>query len=211
MRLNQVTAPASDLDASIAFYVLLGLRLIVKSPHYARFELPKGEATFSLHVVDGAVPRVNAPHLYFEFSDVGLDTQVERLKAAGVEFEREPVMQSWLWREAWLRDPAGNAICLYYAGENRRFPPWRLDLPPGRNHLHLITRGNGRFLVVKSDAGAEAWRGFQDQYADFKTSLGPYDLHALLSIMEIEWPEIVGAQHDRIRAFAESDAASLEL
>ena len=211
MRLNQVTAPASDLDASIAFYELLGLRLIVKSPHYARFELPKGEATFSLHVVDGAIPRVNAPHLYFEFSDVGLDTQVERLKAAGVEFERAPVMQSWLWREAWLRDPAGNAICLYHAGENRRFPPWRLDLPPGRNNLHLIIRDNGRCLVVKSETGAEAWRGFQDQYADFKTSLGPYDLHELLSIMEIEWPEIVGAQHDRIRAFAESDAASLEL
>jgi hydroxymethylpyrimidine/phosphomethylpyrimidine kinase len=35
-------------------------------------------------------------------------------------------MQSWLWREAWLRDPAGNAVCLYHAGANRRFPPWRL-------------------------------------------------------------------------------------
>jgi catechol 2,3-dioxygenase-like lactoylglutathione lyase family enzyme len=126
MRLNQITAPASDLKASIAFYELLGLRLIVKSPHYARFELPKGEATFSLHLVEGAIARENAPHLYFEFSDVGLDTEVERLKAAGVAFERELVMQSWLWREAWLRDPAGNTICLYHAGENRRFPPWRI-------------------------------------------------------------------------------------
>ena len=95
MRLNQVTAPASDLDASIAFYELLGLRLIVKSPHYARFELPKGEATFSLHLVDGAVARENAPHLYFEVSDVGLDALVERLTAAGVAFERESVLQSW--------------------------------------------------------------------------------------------------------------------
>lgn len=209
MRLNQVTAPASDLDASIAFYQLLGLRLIVKSPHYARFELPKGEATFSLHVVEGVIARENAPNIYFEFSDVGLDAEVERLKAAGVSFERELVLQSWLWREAWLRDPAGNAICLYYAGENRRFPPWRVDGPPGEPNLHLVIRERS-FVVVKSDAGAEAWRDFQNRYADFKTSLGPYNLHDLLSIMEIEWPEHVGAQHDGIRAFVESDATTFE-
>ncbi len=124
MRLNQVTAAAADLDASIAFYQLLGLRLIVKSPHYARFELPDGEATFSLHIVDGEIPRANAPQLYFEVADV--DLEVRRLKQAGVAIEREPVAQTWLWYEAWLRDPAGNAICIYHAGENRRHPPWRI-------------------------------------------------------------------------------------
>jgi catechol 2,3-dioxygenase-like lactoylglutathione lyase family enzyme len=124
MRLNQVTAAASDLEASIAFYELLGLRLIVKSRHYARFELSRGEATFSLHVVEGPIPRENAPQLYFEVSDV--DFEVRRLKHAGIAIEREPVAQSWLWYEAWLRDPAGNAICIYNAGENRRHPPWRI-------------------------------------------------------------------------------------
>lgn len=125
MRLNQVTAPAHDLEASIAFYRLLGLRLIVKSAHYARFELPDGEATLSLHTVEGPIPRENAPQLYFEVEDVELETR--RLKRAGVAIEREPVQQSWLWHEAWLRDPAGNAICLYHAGENRRHPPWRIN------------------------------------------------------------------------------------
>jgi len=125
MRLNQATAAASDLDASIAFYRLLGLKLIVRSPHYARFELPEGEATFSLHVAEGPIPRENAPQLYFEVADV--DVEVRRLKSAGVGFEREPTQQRWLWYEAWLRDPAGNAICLYHAGENRRYPPWRID------------------------------------------------------------------------------------
>lgn len=211
MRLNQVTAPARDLDASIAFYRLLGLRLIVKSAHYARFELPKGEATFSLHLVEGDVARENTPQIYFELSDVGLDSEYERLTAAGVVFEREPALQSWLWREAWLRDPAGNAVCLYYAGENRRFPPWRLDAPPGEANLHLIIRDSGSFIVVKSDDGPEAWRGFQNRYADFKTSLGPYDLHGLLAIMEIEWPALVGAHHDRIRAFVEGDDRVLEV
>lgn len=127
MRLNQVTAAASDLDASIAFYQLLGLKLIVKSPHYARFELPRGEATFSLHVVDGPIPRENAPQLYFEVEDVAFETR--RLKDAGVAIERDVTEQSWLWTEAWLRDPAGNAICIYHAGENRRHPPWRVDAP----------------------------------------------------------------------------------
>lgn len=125
MRLNQVTAAASDLDASVAFYELLGLRLIVKSPHYARFELPEGEATFSLHVAEGEIPRTNAPQLYFEVDDV--DGEIARLKQAGVALEQEPKQQSWLWREAWLRDPAGNAICIFHAGENRLYPPWRLD------------------------------------------------------------------------------------
>ena len=62
MRLNQVTAPARDLEASVAFYRLLGLKLIVKNDHYARFELPEGEATFSLHLVGGDVALENAPH-----------------------------------------------------------------------------------------------------------------------------------------------------
>lgn len=124
MRLNQITAAAADLDASIAFYQLLGLKLIVKSPHYARFELPEGEATFSLHLVDGDIPRANAPQLYFECADV--DAQAARLTHAGIKFEQAPQMQSWLWYEAWLRDPAGNSICLFNAGENRMHPPWRL-------------------------------------------------------------------------------------
>jgi catechol 2,3-dioxygenase-like lactoylglutathione lyase family enzyme len=124
MRLNQVTASATDLEASIAFYDLLGLKLIVRSERYARFELPDGDSTFSLHLTDGGIPIGHAPQLYFECADV--DAEVKRLKQAGVAFEREPVMQSWLWYEAWLRDPAGNALCLYHAGENRRHPPWRL-------------------------------------------------------------------------------------
>jgi hypothetical protein len=26
-----------------------------------------------------------------------------------------------------LQDPDGNMICLYHAGNTRRFPPWRLS------------------------------------------------------------------------------------
>ncbi len=125
MRLNQVTVTCRDLEVSIGFYRQLGFKLIVKSAHYARFEIADAGATFSLHVADGEIARENAPQIYFECENV--DAEVARLKAAGIVFEHEPIMQTWLWYEAWLRDPAGNALCLYHAGVNRTHPPWRIE------------------------------------------------------------------------------------
>jgi len=66
--------------------------------------------------------------VYFECDD--LDERVLALELAGVSFFYGPRDESWLWREARLRDPDGNAICLFRAGTNRRFPPWRLQHPP---------------------------------------------------------------------------------
>ena len=124
MNLNQVTVPATDVERSSKFYRDLGLRQIVAShSRYARFECPDGGSTFSLHQVD-AVAEDSGVVVYFECDD--LDARVDQLKAAGLVFESDPVDQRWLWREARLRDPDGNQICLFHAGENRRFPPWRL-------------------------------------------------------------------------------------
>ncbi len=209
MRLNQITAAATDLDASIAFYAALGLRLIVKGPHYARFELPDGEATFSLHVTDGAVPREHAPQLYFEALDV--DFEVNRMRHAGYAVEQEPKAQTWLWYEAWLRDPAGNHICIYNAAENRRYPPWRIDAAPAANNLHLVIREGAAFALVKSDSGAEAWRDLQARYGDYKTSLGPFDLFDVLCVLERDWPQLFLAHQSAIRAFVQSDAIELAL
>jgi len=49
------------------------------------------------------------------------------LARSGVPFEHGPRNQPWMWREARLRDPDGNIIFLYKAGEARRFPPWRVE------------------------------------------------------------------------------------
>ena len=115
-RLNQVTLPSAAGEADCAFYARLGLRQIVATTHgYARFEAPGG-ATLSLE-------RGAAPTVFLECED--LDAVVAELRAAGIAVS-EPVEQDWLWREARLRDPSGNAICLFQAGENRRYPPWRL-------------------------------------------------------------------------------------
>ena len=123
MNLNQISLPARDLAASIAFYRTLGLTLIVETDIYARFELPEGEATMSLHKTDAKLDDEGV-YVYFECDD--LDARVAALKAQGVVFENDPKDQRWLWREAWLSDPAGNRLCLYRAGENRKNPPWRL-------------------------------------------------------------------------------------
>jgi len=124
VNLNQVTVPAVDVAASVEFYKRLGLRLIVDSvPRYARFECPDGESTFSIHQVED-VPNTSGLTVYFECDD--LDQLVVRLVAEGIHLESEPKDQRWLWREARLKDPAGNEICLFYGGENRRDPPWRI-------------------------------------------------------------------------------------
>jgi catechol 2,3-dioxygenase-like lactoylglutathione lyase family enzyme len=123
MNLNQVTLPSRDVDRGIAFYRKMGFTLIVDSaPRYARFECPDGGATFSLHQVEALSPSHTV--IYFECAD--LDARCEALRASGIAFESPPADQAWLWREARLRDPDGNEICLYFAGENRRSPPWRV-------------------------------------------------------------------------------------
>jgi len=120
--LNQITIGCVDYATSVAFYARLGLRQIVDSPpRYARFESSSG-TTLSIHKSDGTAD--SATTIYFEVADV--DAEVARLKAGGLEFDSEPRDQSWLWREAYLFDPAGNSVCIYHAGENRRFPPWRI-------------------------------------------------------------------------------------
>ena len=126
MNLNQVTVEVTDIPRSTVFYEQLGLVLIVASDHYARFVCPVGPetqgATFSIHRSAAVAP--NGGGVYFECGD--LDARVAALRAAGLVFDSGPVDQRWLWREAWLRDPDGNRLCLYFAGRNRVDPPWRV-------------------------------------------------------------------------------------
>ena len=109
------------MPLAVNFYKTLGFNLIVDTAHYARFECPEGDATFSLSleadVKNGAV-------IYFEHQ--ALDVWVEALITKGIEFEQLPTDQSYLWREAILFDPSGNKIKLYWAGEDRLNPPWRV-------------------------------------------------------------------------------------
>ena len=120
--LNQVTVGCTDYAASVTFYRALGLQQIVDSPSngYARFEAANG-ATFSIHASDDSA---SGTVVYFESQR--LDTWVNALVSEGFNFEQMPQDEEWGWREARLLDPAGNMVCLYSAGENRRYPAWRI-------------------------------------------------------------------------------------
>ena len=124
LRLNQVTVTGKDFPKMVGFYRALGLKQIVDSPEnlYARFEA--GGATFSVQC-DPEADIGETVAVYFECDD--LDERVERLARLGIPFEHGPRNQPWMWREARLRDPGGNTVFLYKAGEARRFPPWRLE------------------------------------------------------------------------------------
>lgn len=124
MNLNQITVPSLDLTKSIPFYEKLGLKLIVKAlPHYARFECPDGGSTFSIHLTE-TLPKAAGIYVYFECKN--LDDYVDELVKRGIKFEQLPIDQRWLWREARLKDVDGNQLILFYGGENRLNPPWRI-------------------------------------------------------------------------------------
>ena len=125
MNLNQITIPSRDLSISIPFYEELGLKLIVRSkPTYARFECPNGASTFSIHQVE-ELPIGEGITVYFESEN--LDEHVGELIKKGIKFDELPNDKEWLWREARLRDPDGNKLILFFGGENRLNPPWRIS------------------------------------------------------------------------------------
>ena len=128
LKLNQVTLGAIDMAVSVAFYQNLGLKLIVDSaPRYVRLEFPAANegqpATLSLH---GTPPDWKAaadwPLIYFEVDDLSGFIEAKSLSPVS-----PPEMKSYLWEEADILDPSGQRIRLFRAGENRRFPPWRVS------------------------------------------------------------------------------------
>ncbi|MBK6399655.1 MAG: VOC family protein [Bacteroidetes bacterium] len=124
MNLNQITIPSLNLINAIAFYQKLGMKLIVNSlPRYARFQCPDGNSTFSIHEVDD-LPVGEGIWIYFECEN--LDEFVNKLIVKGISFDELPNDKPWLWREARIKDPDQNTLILYFAGENRLNPPWKI-------------------------------------------------------------------------------------
>ncbi len=111
-----------DLKKAVDFYAgLLGFEIIeMQPPAYARLRSPKGSQTIGLHAVrDGQAvdPKTEGVRLYFEARD--LDALCERLAAKGVHFTQMPKDMEWGWRHAYLADPDGHELSLYWAGERR--------------------------------------------------------------------------------------------
>lgn len=122
VNLNQVTLAVFNINRTKIFYLTLGFELIVDTPHYLRFACPHGGSTFSFRLDDKVH---TSSTIYFEHET--LDDWVDILLAKGIQFLELPTDQAYLWREAILKDPSGNIIKLYWAGENRLNPPWRVN------------------------------------------------------------------------------------
>ena len=127
MNLNQLTIPVSNIEQSIEFYEKLGLKLIVKDVHYARFECINGESTFSIHHAEN-MPADTGIWIYFEVENV--DDKISELLRRGFVIEELPADKPWLWREARIKDLDNHLLIIYHAGDNRKNPPWRINEQP---------------------------------------------------------------------------------
>ena len=88
-------------------------------PVYARLGSRRGRATIALHLPErGDKPNTRSGiRLYFEVKD--LERLCARLKKAGVKFSQMPKLMPWGWKHAYLRDPDGYELSLYWAGPQR--------------------------------------------------------------------------------------------
>ena len=104
----------------LTFYQgLLGFKLIEHVPGYARLQSPAGRNTIALHQLgpEQEIPSSDAIRLYFEVKD--LDALCKRLAAEGVEISQMPKRMPWGWDHAYLNDPDGHELSLYWAGAKR--------------------------------------------------------------------------------------------
>jgi predicted enzyme related to lactoylglutathione lyase len=121
---NHAMIYMKDVGRGLEFYRdWLGFKLIEDFRHegksvYARLRAPGGDGTIALHQAGpGASVASDGVRLYFEVRD--LDGFCRSLQKRGFYFTQLPTMMPWGWRHAYLSDPEGHEISLYWAGENR--------------------------------------------------------------------------------------------
>ena len=121
---NHALIYVKDVERGLGFYRdLLGFKLIEDFryegvPVYARLRAPGGDCTIALHQAGpGASIASDGVRLYFEIRD--LDDFCHKLQKKNFYITQLPRMMPWGWRHAYLNDPDGHEISLYWAGENR--------------------------------------------------------------------------------------------
>jgi catechol 2,3-dioxygenase-like lactoylglutathione lyase family enzyme len=121
---NHAMIYVKDVERALRFYSdLMGFKLIEDfryegTPVYARLRAPGGDGTIALHQAGpGASLASEGVRLYFEVRE--LDDFCRKLMAKGFYITQLPRMMEWGWRHAYLNDPDGHEISLYWAGENR--------------------------------------------------------------------------------------------
>jgi len=128
---NHAMIYVRDVDRALHFYRdLLGFRLIEVYRHagragYARLRAPAGQTTIALHALERGMrlPRRECLRLYFEAPSRGqLERFCRAIAGAGVRFRQQPKKMPWGWEHAYLLDPDGHEVSLYWAGRKRLKP-----------------------------------------------------------------------------------------
>jgi catechol 2,3-dioxygenase-like lactoylglutathione lyase family enzyme len=121
---NHAMIYSPDVGRAIGFYRdLMGFKLIEDFRHenksvYARMRAPGGDGTIAIHQsAPGASVASDGVRLYFEIRE--LDEFCKKLQQKNFYITQMPRMMPWGWRHAYLNDPDGHEISLYWAGENR--------------------------------------------------------------------------------------------
>ncbi len=121
---NHAMIYVKDVARALGFYRdLLGFKLIEDFRYegtavYARLRAPGGDGTIALHQAGPSASLVSeGVRLYFEVRD--LDEFCRKLMRKGFYITKMPRMMEWGWRHAYLNDPDGHEISLYWAGEKR--------------------------------------------------------------------------------------------
>lgn len=116
---------ATDVSRSLDFYSgKLGFRVLQTYEHgerpvYARLQPPRCKSTIALHQAEEEWkpdPR-GGIRLYFEVRD--LEKFCTHLAKTGVKIKQMPKKMPWGWKHAYLDDPDGYEISLYWAGAAR--------------------------------------------------------------------------------------------
>ncbi len=122
---NHAMVYSQDVGRALGFYRdLLGFKVVEDMDYggrkvYARLKAAQGDGTLALHMVEpgNTLPPEDGIWLYFEIKE--LDRFCERLLSAGVKFSQMPKLMPWGWRHAYLDDPDGHELSLYWAGAKR--------------------------------------------------------------------------------------------
>lgn len=119
---NHAMIYTTKLSRALKFYQgILGFEVVDRYPGaYVRLKSPAGATTIALHVVESGQrmnPKTEGLRLYFEVES--LDEFCKRLTKKGVKFDQMPQDMPWGWRHAYLHDPDGHEISLYWAGQSR--------------------------------------------------------------------------------------------
>jgi catechol 2,3-dioxygenase-like lactoylglutathione lyase family enzyme len=122
---NHAMIYSREVGAALRFYCdLLGFQLLEQMEHggrtvYARLKSAHGDGTIALHLIEPGktLPPGDGIRLYCEVK--GLEKFCAKLQAAGVKFSQLPKLMPWGWTHAYLDDPDGHEVSLYWAGAKR--------------------------------------------------------------------------------------------